>query len=441
MLGGLVGVVVALLGGVSSSVGASTAPSPPSSPTTTTTSSLTCAWVARISGDQLNVAFPDAAANYWIADVPLPPGGRIEVSGSYPRARYMSFIDYSAASQAIDGLADFRIAPDSGSTNPFVAGANRNATRRAYTLRIVSGAVPASGRAKNTIYTSNATKVSPPGTALVIYRVYEADRGLDITGGVGLPKFTVVSASGHRLSLPGCQNDSLPNLGVTERLAAAGPSGASPLPNTGLGSRNPPVWVRYTNPASGAVTGALDNELTGASLYPFLYSLTNALPSGGFFENVDNAYVTSFYSAGFGPVLTFRAKAPTTPRTYDGEPRMQTGQLRFWSFCTANAATMYYACVRDDQVPLDRSGDYTVVISTRANRPSNATAACGYTWLPAGPAPQAVLILRNMLPAPSFKQAIQRATPGTERQVMGPYYPQGTYYSSVAAFKKQGCAR
>lgn len=441
-LGGLLGVVVALLGGVSSTIGGVTGSPSGSSTTTTPTigNQTTCAWVARISGDQLNVAFPDAAANYWIADVPLPPGGRIEMTGDFPHARYMSVIDYTAASQAIDGLADYQIAPERGSTNPFVVGANRNAARRAYTLHVVSGSVPSSGRARNTIYTTNGTKVSPPGSVVIIYRVYEPDRGLDITGGVGLPGFEVVSATGQSVSLTGCQSDSLPDLGVTERLANAGASGASPLPNTGLGSRNPPVWVRYTNPASGVVTGALDNELTGTNLYPFLYTLTNTLPSGGFFENIDNAYVTSFDSAGFGPVLAFRAKAPTTPQTYDGEARMGRGQLRFWSFCTANAATMYYACVRDDQVPRDRRGYYTVVISTAANRPSNARAACGYTWLPAGPAPQTVLILRNMLPAPGFKHAIQDVTAGVnERQVMGPYYPQGRYYSSVAEFEQRGC--
>jgi len=33
---------------------------------------------------------------------------------------------------------------------------------------------------------------------------------------------------------------------------------------------------------------------------------------------------------------SFRAKAATTPRTRDGEPAMGSGQLRYWSMCTAN---------------------------------------------------------------------------------------------------------
>lgn len=402
-----------------------------------------CGWAARISGDQLNVAFPDAAANYWLAAIPIPAGGYAELRGAYPHARYMSFIDYTAASQAIDGLADVQIGPDAGSTNPFLAGADRTAARRAYAVRIVSGPPPAGGRAPNTIYGSNAdaSKSSPPGLALVLYRVYEGDRGLDIEGGVGLPAITLVTGTGQRATLPDCPDLSLPDLGLTRLLASAGAGGASPLPVTGLGGRNPPAWVRYTNPISGVVTSVLDNELTGGSLYPPLVRLTDTLPSGGFFENIHVAYVTSSYTPGFGPVVAFRAKAPATPRTFDGETLMGTGQLRYWSLCTNNALTMFYDCVRDDQVPLDAHGYYTIVVSTAANRPANATAACGVAWLPAGPLPQTVLILRNMLPAPDFSNAVQRARPGTERATMGDYYPVGRYYATVADFERSGCPR
>ena len=41
-----------------------------------------CGWATRIGADQLNVAFPDTAAEYWVAEVPLPPGGFIQLSGT-----------------------------------------------------------------------------------------------------------------------------------------------------------------------------------------------------------------------------------------------------------------------------------------------------------------------------------------------------------------------
>ena len=401
-----------------------------------------CGWATRIGADQLNVAFPDTAAEYWIAAVPMPPGGFVEVSGNYPHARYMSIIDYTAAAQSIDGLADVQIQPDPGSTNPFDAGGDRTASQRSYTVKVVSGAVPAgAARAPNTIYSTSAdgTRTAPPGTALLIYRVYEPDSGLDLSGGEGLPALTLVDATGGRTPLPRCPDDSLPLTALTQQLAAQGASGSSPLPNTGLGSTNPPQWVKFTNFANGAATGVLDNQDTGGSVYPPVASATNTLPSGGFFDNVNVAYVVTFYSAGFGPVLAFRAKAPTTPPTLAGWPTMGTGQVRYWSVCTNSSASVVYGCAHDDQVPLDAAGEYTVVISTAANRPANATMGCGAVWLPVGPAPQAVVILRNMLPAPDFANAIQNATQGTESQTMGPYYPMGRYFAHVSEFEHTGC--
>jgi hypothetical protein len=404
--------------------------------------SNSCGWAARIGSGQLNVAFPDTAAQYWVAEVPLPPGGSVQLSGRYPHARYISFIDYTAAGQSIDGLADMQIAPEPGSTNPFVTGARRTATHRSYTVSVVEGTAPASGRAPNTMYATSAdgTRTSPPGTVLLIYRVYEPDSGLDITGGTGLPTITVLDAAGGRTALPRCPDDSLPETPLTQQLAAQGSSGASPIPNTGLGSTSPPRWVRFTNTANGVATGGLDNEDTGQSLYPPIAGATNTLPPGGFFDNVNVAYVASFYSAGFGPVLAFTAQAPTTPRTVGGQRRMGSGQVRYWSVCTNNGATLVYGCAHDDEVPLAHH-DYRLVISTAANRPKNASARCGVTWLPTGPTPQTVLILRNMLPARDFANAIQNARQGTEQQTMGAFYPVGRYYPTVAAFEKTGCKR
>jgi hypothetical protein len=400
-----------------------------------------CGWATRIGANQLNIAFPDTAAQYWVAEVPLPPGGYIQLSGRYAHARYTSFIDYTAAGQSIDGLADMQIVPEAGSTNPFVAGAKRTATKRSYSVRVVEGAAPAAGRAPNTIYTVSAdgSRTSPPGTALLIYRVYEPDSGLDLEGGTGLPTITVVDGAGVAITLANCQNDSLPETGLTAQLAALGSSGSSPLPNTGLGSTNPPRWVKFTNTANGVATGGLDNEVTGVSLYPPVAGATNHLPPGGFFDNVNVAYVATFYSAGFGPVLAFSARAPTAPRTLAGGRKMGSGQVRYWSVCTNNGASVVYGCAHDDEVPLASHRSYRFVISTAANRPRNANAGCGVTWLPTGPTPQAVVILRNMLPAAGFANAIQNATQGTEVQTLGPYYPLARYYPSVSAFEATGC--
>ncbi len=403
-----------------------------------------CGWAAEISGDQLNVAFPDEAARYWVADLPIPPGFHVEVDGRYPHARYISFITYDGATRAIDGIHDTQIAPDRGSINPFAAGAVRTSVKRSYTVYVRNATLPAGGRARNTVYTANGKPVpqtkssQPTQTATLIYRVYEADQGLDVTGGVGLPELALVSDDGtQRRQLPDCPAHSLPSTQqVTDGLAGAGPGpGEDSVPSTELGGQDPPVWLRYTNAVDGVANGALNNPRTGA-VWPPVQQATNMLPSGGFYENIDNAYMTAFDTSSYGDVLVFHGRAPTTPRTYlRSDTTMGRGQLRYWSICSNTTATQYLACVKDDDVALDSGGDYTIVISTTANRPTTAKPGCGIEWLPKGPLPSAPIILRNMLPDPKFKQAIQDIpAQGREQATLGPYYPLGYYFDHATNF-------
>jgi hypothetical protein len=326
---------------------------------------------------------------------------------------------------------------------------------RSYSVYVRNTAVPASGRAPNTVYTDNGqpppqTKTSgPTQTATLIYRVYEADQGLDITGGVGLPEVSLVSDDGtQRRQLPDCPDHSLPSTqSATDGLAAAGGgAGSDGVPSAELGGQDPPVWLRYTNAANGVANGALNNPRSGAA-WPPVQQATNMLPSGGFYENVDNAYMTAFDTSSYGDILVFHGEAPTTPHTYlPSDTTMGTGQLRYWSMCSNMSTTQYLACVKDDDVALDRRGYYTIVISTAANRPATANPACGIEWLPKGPLPSAPIILRNMLPDPKFKHAIQDVpAQGKEQATLGPYYPLGYYFDHTSNFDKfvnanGGCA-
>jgi hypothetical protein len=58
----------------------------------------------------------------------------------------------------------------------------------------------------------------------------------------------------------------------------------------------------------------------------------------------------------------------------------------------------------------------------------------------AGDRDYGLLIMRNMLASPNFDQAIQRVEqPGTEREVMGPFFPR-SQYTTTEAFSSRGCA-
>jgi len=386
-----------------------------------------CGWTVVGGGSEVNVLYPDASATYFVSNLPIPDGGYMEYDGSFPHARYMSFTTFTGQQQSIDGLHDTEIVPDPGSSNPYLPHARRDVEQRDFTVRVVKQQAPADGsRDPNTVYTTNAdgSRSGSPISQRVTLRVYAPDRGLGPEGGVPLPTITVVTADGQRTTLPECPFPDVPDAGLTTTLANAGSGEPAPTDTTVRGE-DPPRWRKFTG--------------TGASLTDDNPLLRDLGGEGGFGDNPDNKYVYTYFAQAFGEVLVLRAKAPTFPATYDGQERMGTGQLRYWSFCSNTQTTQVYACRQDDQIVTDRLGYYTIVISTAAARPKTATEACGVTWLPAGALPSTLLILRNMLPDPSFAQAIQNTEPGTEEQTMGSYYPRGKYYATTADYERLGC--
>jgi hypothetical protein len=393
-----------------------------------------CGWHAKISGDQLNLLYPDQAAKYWVALLPIPPGGHVEVAGRYPHARYISLHVYNPTLSAIDALADEEIAPDAGSLNPFLPGADRTAANRSYRVRVVNERAPSGPRAPNTIYTTSADgEKTSQFVASLAFRVYVPDRGRDDSGGVGLPALALVTADGTRIPLPECPAVVLPDLKLTEGLASLG----APIPSTEANPA-PPLFRKHVNVATSLVNALVADNIGEQAAAP-LRALTLQLPSGGFGENLHNKYIAASMRAQRGQVLALRAKAPTTPATENGEPTMGAAEMRYWSFCTNIITTSYLGCVNDNDVPLHGDRRFTIVVSTAAARPANARRECGVAWLPAGPLTSTVLIFRHMLPDPAFPHSVQRAELGTEEATLGEYYPRGQYYPTRAAFEALGC--
>src|SRR5438309_7331821 len=160
------------------------APAPPPNPGTTS------ARPNRLDPTAANTLYPDTAANYWVTNIPAVPGETLTITGQYPHGRYMSFTTYTPYLFSVDGLHDSAIAPDPGSTNPYLPGADRSATPRAYTVTAVFGQKPASP-APNSIYTTSADGSKTGSSFRIVYRVYRPDVGLDDKGGVPLPQITV----------------------------------------------------------------------------------------------------------------------------------------------------------------------------------------------------------------------------------------------------------
>ena len=137
-----------------------------------------------------------------------------------------------------------------------------------------------------------------------------------------------------------------------------------------------------------------------------------------------------------------RGKAPTTPKTLNGDAKMGDGDLRYWSFCSNQgfANTRVNDCVHDENVPVGPDGYYTIVVSRKSDRPRNAISQCGIAWLPmaddgdgAVDADVTVLQLRHMLGTGDFKNAVQAINGhGSIAKDMGEYFPRGRYISTSA---------
>jgi hypothetical protein len=345
-----------------------------------------CLLTVEPTSDRENIIWPEITTTYESGEVPVPPGGYTEIRGDFPHARFFSLQTSGLNGKNVSGWADYQIKPDRGSVNPFVPRGNRRATRRGYTMRVVDGPVPASGPAPNTLYSTSAdgSVRSAPGEALITLRYYLPDEGTGRLAGVPAPTITLVTATGQRIPTPTC-TDNLGDPGYTSTIAATGPQ-TSVLPGSGpFVAHRLPVWRKFVNAATGLFGALTDNDTLSDTIYTPGTKITYQLPAG-FFENIYNKYIATTISMDFGQVLAFRAKLPTTPRTFEGERLMGSGQLRFWSICTGDVATtMTYNCLVDKDIPIDRNREFTLAISTAAARPANATTRCGIAWLPAGP--------------------------------------------------------
>ncbi|MEZ5073765.1 MAG: hypothetical protein R2691_02885 [Solirubrobacterales bacterium] len=437
-----------------------------------------------------NIAYPDAGATYWAAGFRRPPGSKLTLRGRYPHSRYMALQTYDVLGRGVDALADDQIDPRPGSTNPFRRGADRTARKRSYRIAVVDAKNPgypleayAGEPHRNRIYViPDAGPITETANGktyelnLLMVRVYVPDRGTDLTGGVGLPQPTLKLADGTVL-----RGQALCDAVDSESKAL----GHTRVPDPGalLISEDSYRAMRYPNELSAPVdvfAGLMSVPRDVPPWFPavrrgewraqydrrYLLQLWTgddapgavATPpprgaSGGFFPNVHNAYVRVAINRRLGKVVAFRGKLPTAPATFHGDRRMGTGQVRYSSFCMneAPATTRVTDCAFDEQVPTNRRGIYTIVVSRSADRPETARHSCGKAWIRWSKEGDGYrdpdfgwFQIRNMLPSRSFRHAIQLTSkPGDEKAVMGPYLPKLKYYGNAAAFARSaagGCS-
>lgn len=415
-----------------------------------------CFWtVGAANATAMNVAFPDADASYWAAYYILPAGAKLQLEGRYPHSRFAAIQSYNLMGSPVDALADYQINPDPGSVNPFRPRVPRTATRRSYTLELLDtslGEWPSMNQrsdmpVRNALHTLPMVGDSP--VRLLMYRVFVPDRGRDLRGSVQLPQPRLTLADGTVLTGKAACAALLPAQMPTLDPAALQlpkdqydamryqPGVAAWFP-----AKNPPAWrIQYNRPYLMALYNGPDFHSDDSN--------PTRLGQSSFFPNLFVQYARVVTNRKLGKVVAFRGRLATTPRTLAGERYLQSAQVRYESFCTQESmlTTRVTDCAFDEQIPLRAGRRFVVVASRRADRPRNATARCGVTWLDWSSRGDGgrdhdfgSLQMRTMLPSSSFHHSIQDTrAPGDEHRVMGSYLPAGRYYPDRRAFEKLGC--
>jgi len=227
--------------------------------------------------------------------------------------------------------------------------------------------------------------------------------------------------------------------------------------NPRKGERNViPMYPSGQQPGPGnpfAVSPTCDS-LQSPAACPIDYTFsrpTNALQAS-VWSNPENSYVIAFavtHPFGLGDVLVVRGKMPITPTGSHPVvwPNNRAYQARYFSICnpvyhTPGTLLSAQSCVQSGQMVTDKNGFYTIVFSTRASRPRNATTANGVNWVLSPPRVGSVIIARFMVTSSNFKQAPANVPKDSDwrsaQKIMGPYWPTTTLLCTTQRFQQEG---
>jgi hypothetical protein len=367
---------------------------------TTSSGEPGCAWRIEIAANKADMFYPDSSAAYWVMPFTVQDGMSISLSGVYPSSRYASMTVYKdgggtfTTNGVFSALADYQIAPDAGSVNPW-----QQHGRAGGHFSVTLSSDPSPDQ-------TNTLPLAPAGTdsgtkGYLVYRVY-LPAGGDFDK-VPLPQVKFVT-DGATTAISTCATHSRS-------------TSDSDLPDSsrhGLGLR-----ARGTQ---------------------------FARPSGddGIFPNTDSGYLQArMKPSGDDDVLVIRGKAPShAPGDRPTPWSASSADMRYWSMCVdlpdkkrelvvnkLSDGTTDYGCRSDEQTVLDSSGYYTYVLGTEAQRAA-IEAIPGVTFLPLStsePNATHIVSLRNMLVASDFGRSVQDVPrdrdPASAESVMGAYYP------------------
>jgi hypothetical protein len=391
--------------------------------------------------------YPDPHCTYLIA-VPffLPFGAKALLEGSFPYARFFSiqvtppfdpsYYYYGTAFGAPEvPLVDVDIDPVASHTNPFRLGSDRMARRRDYrvSLEMVAGYGPAvepAYRPPHFRAPGNARKGSgivyqgPMGLpeyklghgrglwdfGALWLRYYAPDTGRGPLAGVPLPRLVYETASGRRFGLIADIEAKTAETNKSGPIARSQPEEPKwDLPGPAI------AWSRELDILHSGLTGIFQatgksspaDKAQGKALMKGLVARGSDVKAPGPWQGSASRVPFISYLAGGGSlgedqVLVLSGRLPNHPKTRDGNPRMEGGQVRYMSltsyvvadFLSGGLVGQPVTSLMDEDIITDKDGNYLICYSRGENRPANARPAFGVTWVDWGPIGAANFTLR-----------------------------------------------
>ncbi|MDR3418316.1 MAG: hypothetical protein P4L83_19245 [Nevskia sp.] len=395
-----------------------------------------CDWI--LANDPETTPVPsgwiDLKAGYWTFKMSknFPVGIRVRIDGQYPNTRFFSIAAEEGIGTVVDSRADYRIAPLTDGTSPFVGQSTYDPTiapGAPYKAYLVLGPKPAQS-AKNAIYIDPTTLPSSTQDILVIMRMYNPPPGQAIAkaGNVPLPKLTVETAQGD-----------VPLSSFKPGTASCQATFNSQAAISTLGTE-----IISAGEAKPQAPGPIPPQPVPAAPAFVIYRPSNTKLSANLTINPDVQYGYWTLSQTAGDLVYLRALVPgyVTQPGVGAQPHSteDNAQVRHWAVCTngsklVNSRT--FACAEDYTASIDSDGYYNVLISIPGKKPAASLLAKGYDWLTYGQTTTDLPIYRQLVPSPDYGQAMANVSDdnvtneGQIANVMGAYMPQATYCGST----------
>jgi hypothetical protein len=406
-----------------------------------------------INKDSLYAGIPDPRVTYLFLGTALAPfGSKLVIEGEFPHCRFFSI----QASPPLNGkeyysqrqfgpaevsIVDADIEPLPGHTNPFRPGADRTAQNRSYrvTFDLTTGDPVAlndtafqhpyryhtnNRKAAMLVYQGPLGYQTIAGTPLPVQgdwnlgciwiRYYAPDDQVDAFGGVPLPKVYYELPNGEKYFIGS-------NFSKLQQRADATIANRVTAPTPG-GSEGPSVgWFKSWSITRSILNGVCQsNNWSRIDSGARVRDIDLGWTGRGEFQpppaNIEPHATTNNYATYLGRNLTvpegkvavLTGRLPTFPSTRNGEPEMGTGQVRYWSICGIDQdplspmpATTIHA-ISDDEVVTDALNNYVIVYSRPEDRPSNALASRGVSWVDWGTQSTMGILMRWVNIAPDW---------------------------------------